>query len=260
MDAVLVIAGSDSSGGAGLARDVATLAAHGLGACIAVTMVTAQTNAGVQAVEPMPPALVHAQIVTALSGGRVRAVKIGALGTAGIVEAVAAALSVIDMPVVLDPVLASTSGRALLDDDGKATMLRHLLPLTTLVTPNLPEAAMLTGTTPATSENEIARRAARLQALGARHVLVKGGHSTGSDAVDLLFPPAGLPKRFPTPRKAHGMRGTGCVLSSAIAAHLARGHALPAACRLAKAYVSRLLDETAGGYALETASYRKTSN
>ncbi|MEX6506742.1 hydroxymethylpyrimidine/phosphomethylpyrimidine kinase [Jiella sp. M17.18] len=234
---VLVVAGSDSSGGAGIARDVATLAECGVPAALAVTAATAQTDRGVTAVHRVPPDIVAAQIAAALSGGQVRGVKVGMLGTADTVAAVADALRPFasQIPVVLDPVLAATSGRALLDDAGQEALIEQLLPLTALLTPNLVEAAILSGIAPAADEAAMALQAEALLARGPRAVLIKGGHGTGPEAVDLLVRPGEPPLRLASPRRPGTMRGTGCRLASAIAAGLAHDLPLPEACRAAKA-------------------------
>ncbi|MCB8839527.1 bifunctional hydroxymethylpyrimidine kinase/phosphomethylpyrimidine kinase [Aurantimonas sp. VKM B-3413] len=233
---VLVIAGSDSSGGAGIVRDVATLAEMGASAALAVTAVTAQTDAGVSAVHMIPPGVVAEQVAAALTSGEVGAVKIGMLGSAEIVRAVAAALGehAAGILVVLDPVLASSSGRTLLDDAGREELTKALLPLTTLLTPNLPEAAILTGMPPAADEDEMIAQAHRLLDLGLRAVLMKGGHGGGAEAVDILVRRGKPPLRLASPRLTGTLRGTGCLLASAIAGGLARGLPLTEACRSAK--------------------------
>ncbi len=240
MTSVLVIAGTDSSGGAGLARDLRTLADLHVRALCAVTAVTAQSDAGVLGVHVVPAAMVHAQIAAAFASGRVAAVKIGMLATANIVQAVAAALRPhAAVPVVLDPVLASTSGTALLDAAGREA-LRTLLPRVALLTPNIPEAALLLGAEPATSEAQMLTQAHALRARGARAVLIKGGHGSGSEAVDLLLSAQGV-TRLAAARLDASCRGTGCALASAAAASLAAGMALDSACLRAKDYVTTLL-------------------
>ncbi len=239
---VIVIAGSDSSGGAGLARDVATITALGGSVRPVVTAVTAQTDGRVTAVERMPATLVAAQLEAALETGLVAgpagAVKIGMLGGAQAVEAVAAVLAAWPrLPVVLDPVLASSSGVELLDPEGRDAMKQELLPLAEILTPNLPEAAQLTGLPAASTAAEIAAQARALQALGPRAVLMKGGHAEGAEAVDRLFAADGSLRCFAAPRAPVSLRGTGCTLASALAAGLAAGQAPAAACKAAKAFV-----------------------
>ena len=242
MSAVLVIAGSDSSGGAGLSRDVATLAQLGAEALCVLTAVTAQTDSAVLSVQPLAPQLVRVQIASALASGRVAAIKIGMLATCDNVCAVADSVPAREVvPLVLDPVLAASSGDALLEPAGVAALRERLLPRATLLTPNIPEAAALLGTTLARSEDELLRQGRALLALGAQAVLLKGGHARGPEATDLLLTAGDAVRRFSAPRRAAGRRGTGCALATAIAAGLAAGLELPAACARAKDYVSAWL-------------------
>lgn len=242
MSAVLVIGGSDSSGGAGLARDVRTLAHFGTRALCAVTAVTAQSDAQVTAIHLVPADIVRAQIEAAFATCRVDAVKIGMLGTRATVLAVAAALAGhAGLPLVLDPVLAASSGRELLDAAGAAALREVLLPRATLVTPNIPEAAALLGTVQALTPEQLLRQAQELLALGPQAVLLKGGHASGEEASDLLLARAAAPRRFTAPRSASTRRGTGCALATAIAAALAAGLTLEAACARAKQHVTELL-------------------
>lgn len=235
---VLVVAGSDSSGGAGLARDIETLAVFGLRACVAVTAVTVQTNDEVRAIEVMRAELVAAQMRGAFDSNRIAAVKIGMLGAKEIVKAVALVLEDHpSIPVVLDPVLAASSGRALVDDDAVTALKRSVLPLCGIVTPNLPELAMLAGGRRAEEEAEILRQGGMLLGIGAPAVLAKGGHGSGEKSADLLLRPGLLPLRFEAPRLNTGMRGTGCMLSSALAANLALGASLEDGVRRAKEHV-----------------------
>jgi hydroxymethylpyrimidine/phosphomethylpyrimidine kinase len=242
VSAVLVIAGTDSSGGAGLTRDVATLAHFRVEALCAVTAVTAQTDAAVVSITRLPAASVRAQIAAALATGRVGAIKTGMLGDGEIVEAVAAALPP-HLPLVVDPVLAATSGGALLDHAGRAALSARLLPRATLLTPNLEEAAQLLGTQPARSEEEIIAQGRALCARGAAAVLVKGGHAQLPCATDWLITADGA-RSFSAPRSAAQRRGTGCALASAIAAGVVAGFELAAACARAKSYVSELLQHS----------------
>jgi len=239
---VLVIAGSDSSGGAGMTRDVDTLARFGARAQCALTAVTAQSDTKVAAVYPLPPQLIRAQIDAAFATGRVCAVKIGMLATRGGVLAVAAGLEAHPpLPVVLDPVLASTSGCPLLDVEGQAALRESLLPRATLITPNIAEAAALLGVASASGEQELLRQAEALLTLGARAVLLKGGHGRGALATDYLLTPATPVRRLSAARLAHGHRGTGSALAAAIAARLAAGDDLLEACTRAKQHVTELL-------------------
>jgi hydroxymethylpyrimidine/phosphomethylpyrimidine kinase len=241
---VLVIAGSDSSGGAGLTRDVETLAHFRIGALCALTAVTAQSDEAVTAVEVLPAEIVRAQIDAAFATLRVAAVKIGMLGTRAVVLEVAAALEAHpEVPVVLDPVLASTSGAALLDAPGQSGLRERLLPRATLITPNIPEAAALLGVASNSGEAQRLAQGEALLALGARAVLLKGGHSEDATATDLLLMPGVPPRRLSAARIPKDRRGTGCALASAIAAGLAAGEELPQACARAKQYVTELLQQ-----------------
>ena len=244
MSAVLVIAGSDSSGGAGLARDLHTLARFDTQAMCAVTAVTVQSDSRVIAVHPLAPETLRAQIESALATGRVGAIKIGMLGTGAIARAVAACLPPREqIPMVLDPVLASSSGAALLDAGGREALREGLVPRATLVTPNIPEAAALLGMQPATTEEELLCQAHAWLALGASAVLIKGGHGSTSEAVDLLVSAGGSPRRLIAARSARTHRGTGCALASGIAAGLAAGLELGDACARAKRHVLELLHQ-----------------
>ncbi len=240
MSTVLVIAGSDSSGGAGLTRDVCTLTQLGVRALCVVTAVTAQSDAQLSAVHVVPAQLVRAQMAAALASRRADAIKIGMLATGATVVAVAEALPPA-APVVLDPVLASSSGGELLDGDGRAALCAALLPRTTLLTPNIPEAAALLGSLPARSEHELLQQAAALLALGPRAVLLKGGHGAGPEAADLLLAADAAPRWLRAPRLPAVRRGTGCALSAAIAAGLADGLDLSGACQRAKQHLTELL-------------------
>ena len=242
MTAVLVIGGSDSSGGAGLVRDVRTLGDLKVQPLCALTAVTAQTDSALLASHTVPAPVLRAQLEAALLGGRVGAIKIGMLATAATVHAVAEALQAHgELPVVLDPVLRSSSGGALLDAAGRRALLEVLLRKVTLLTPNIPEAADLLGVTAAGDEAQALEQARVLLARGARAVLMKGGHARGPASVDLLVGPHGEVRAFAAPRLTANMRGSGCALATAIAAHLAGGLELAAACAAAKDYVTALL-------------------
>ncbi|MCB2130543.1 MAG: hydroxymethylpyrimidine/phosphomethylpyrimidine kinase [Rhodobacteraceae bacterium] len=230
---VLLIGGTDCSGGAGLARDIATAAGMGAETCIAVTAVTAQTDARVTAVEMMPPALVAEQIRAA---GGVDAVKIGMLGSAPSVAAVARHLP--DAPLVLDPVLASSSGRALLDGPGLGALIADLLPRTTLLTPNLPELRRLARHLGVGDEGDEAAAVRALLSRGCGAVLVKGGHAgPGPFCEDRLYLADGTIRRFSGPRHDIALRGTGCQIASAIAVGIARTGDLRAAVHEARSLV-----------------------
>ena len=235
---VLVIAGSDSSGGAGLLRDVQVLSELNVDVLCAVTAVTAQTDARVDATHAVPPELVRQQISNAFEIGGIGAVKIGMLVNSAIVEAVASALpSRKAIPIVLDPVLVSSSGAALLDDAGVIALKELLLPRCTLATPNLSEAAVLLDDSVALTEAAMVEQAQRILRMGCQGVLLKGGHSIGNEAVDVLVTATKPPRRLPAERVNAQLRGTGCALSSAIAAHLAMQASLTPACESGKNYV-----------------------
>ncbi|HSL83727.1 MAG TPA: bifunctional hydroxymethylpyrimidine kinase/phosphomethylpyrimidine kinase, partial [Thermoanaerobaculia bacterium] len=230
---LLTIAGSDSGGGAGIQADLKTFAAHGAYGMSAVTAVTAQNTRAVTAVHELPPEVVAAQIDAVFDDLGVDGVKIGMLASAPVVRAVAGVLArrasrLRDgrLPVVLDPVMVAKSGAALLADDAVAALVEELLPLATLVTPNLPEAERMTGL-PVGGDGERLTAARALAARGPA-VLLKGGHGDGEEVVDLLVEPGEAePRRFRHPRlRTRATHGTGCTLSAAIAARLARGEAL----------------------------------
>lgn len=240
--AVLVIAGSDSSGGAGIVRDLRVLTEVGLEAVCAVTAVTAQTHGQVLSVHHVPPEIVRTQIRAALDSSAVGAIKIGMLGTAATVSAVADCLARAGTPpIVLDPVLLSSSGGVLLDEEGRAAMRARLFPLAAILTPNIPEAASLCGAAPAAERGERLTQARALLALGVRAVLLKGGHALDAEAADLLLQSRGEPQWLAAPRLAARCRGTGCALATAIAAGLAGGSSLEEACRRGRQYVLSML-------------------
>ena len=243
---MLVVGGSDSSGGAGLARDIETVSSVGLRSCLAVTAVTVQTHDAVSDILHLQPGLVADQMRAALQANKVAAIKIGMLATAPIAVAVAAVLRENpSIPAVLDPVMASTSGRALLAADAVALMKRDLMPLCRLVTPNLLELALLVGAEPATDEDGLLRQGRELlAATGVQALLIKGGHAKGDRSTDILLVPDREPVRFDTPRLAVSMRGTGCMLASAIAAHLAKARSLEDSVRDGKQLVFQTLLKT----------------
>jgi hydroxymethylpyrimidine/phosphomethylpyrimidine kinase len=235
---VLTVAGSDSGGGAGIQADLKTMLALGVHGMSVLTAVTAQNSVGVQGYWELPAAAVRAQLASVLGDIGVDAVKTGMLASTELVGTVAAALAGLEVPVVVDPVSVSKHGDPLLDPDALAAVRSRLLPVATLVTPNLPEAAQLSGVR-VTDETDLRRAAAALLELGPRAVLVKGGHLTGAaDAVDLLWD-GETEHVFRSPRYDNRhTHGTGCTLASAIASRLALGDPLPAAVAAAKEYVT----------------------
>jgi hydroxymethylpyrimidine/phosphomethylpyrimidine kinase len=223
MKTALTIAGSDSGGGAGIQADLKTFAAHGVFGTSAITAVTAQNTRGVIAWQALPADLVTAQIEAVVGDLGADAVKVGMLATAAIVEAVAAAIRALDLPqVVVDPVMVAKGGDRLLEADAVAVMKSELLPMAHVVTPNVPEAEVLADMS-ITSIEDMRRAGQRILRSGPRVVLVKGGHLEGADAVDVACTERGVFElRRPRVNTRH-THGTGCTLSSAIAANLARG-------------------------------------
>lgn len=235
---VLVIAGTDSSGGAGLVRDVEVITELGIRASCVVTAVTAQTNSRVEASCVLSAELVRQQLRTALRSNVIGAIKIGMLGTGAIVRAVLDELpDRHEMPIIADPVLCSTSGAVLLDPEGLQLLRDHLLPRCSLMTPNLIEASALLGQHVARTGSEQTGQAHALLRFGSSGVLLKGGHGAGDESVDVLATHAGPPILFRARRLDVTMRGTGCALSSAIAALMASGVPMESACQRAKAFV-----------------------
>ena len=235
--AVLTIAGSDSGGGAGLQADLRTLAAHGVHGATAVTAVTAQNTRSVAAVDPVSPGMVAAQMRAVFDDFEIGAVKTGMLATAAIVEAVCETLEAHPgPPLVVDPVIAATSGRRLLDEDAVAVVRDRLLRHARVVTPNRFEAAVLAGR-PVASLDDARRAAARIRARGAAAVIVTGGHFDTGESIDVLDDGGAVVElRGPRIASPH-TRGTGCTLSAAIAAGLADGLPLAEAAARAKRYV-----------------------
>ena len=235
----LTIAGSDSSGGAGIQADLKTFAAFGVYGASAITALTAQNTRGVSGIHPVPPAFVTAQIDAVFDDLDVAAVKIGMLAELPIIEAVASVLTRWKpRHIVLDPVMVATSGDRLLSADAVASLRDRLIPLASLITPNLPEAAALLEEAVASDEASIASQGKRLLAMGARAVLIKGGHGQGAESIDYLFT-GGEVLALPAPRIATtNTHGTGCSLSSAVAAGLAKGEALEQAVGGAKCWIT----------------------
>jgi hydroxymethylpyrimidine/phosphomethylpyrimidine kinase len=243
----LTIAGSDSSGGAGIQADLKTFSALGVYGASAITALTAQNTEGVEAVLVVPPDFVARQIKVVARDLEIGAIKIGMLATSEVIKAVAEALEALPrVPIVLDPVMVAASGDILLDEDAIETLRTILLPRATLITPNLPEAGKLLDRGEAKDERKMYAQAKALRRLGAKAVLIKGGHADGAKAIDILVDEEG-DLRLEAPRIETGnTHGTGCTLSSAIAAELAKGAALRDAARTAKAYVTAAI-AAAGG-------------
>lgn len=242
---ILAIAGSDSSGGAGIQADIKTVAMLGGYAMTALTAITAQNTTGVQGVETLTEALVLAQVQSCLSDIGADAIKIGMLGSAGIAQALARRLESFAGGIVFDPVMVATSG-AVLADEATIAGFAALMDIATVVTPNLPELAALTDM-PLGNVDEIGAAA---HALAARHdvsVLAKGGHGGGARVVDILVAPGGEAVVFDDARlPSEHTHGTGCTLSSAIATLLGHGQALPHAVRLARQFVRAAIKHAPG--------------
>ncbi len=245
MRTALTIAGSDPSGGAGLQADLKTFHQHGVYGMSVVTLLTVQNTRGVTRVETLTPELVIQQLESVLSDIAPGAAKSGALGTAAIVEALASAAKTFTFPFVVDPVMISKHGHPLLDPRAQHMLVSELLPVTTLLTPNTHEAAVLSGRTVETLDD--AREAAKaLMQLGPKNVLVKGGHLDG-DPVDVLIIGDGTLIEFRTGRiQTRQTHGTGCTLSAAITAHLAAGLSMRDAVDRAKRWLTQAIASAPG--------------
>lgn len=243
---VLTIAGSDPSGGAGIQGDLKAFSARGCYGMAVITALTAQNTRGVSAVVPLDPAFVAEQIRMVFADIRVDAVKIGMIANAGIASTVAEALKPHrGIPVVLDPVMIAKGGASLLDPDAIEALKSELLPLATLLTPNLPEAAALLGDPEAVDRRIMESQAIRLTALGPKAVLVKGGHLGTGESPDVLVS-EGQVSWFEAGRiETRNTHGTGCSLSSALAAELAKGHDPQQAVSVAKAWLAQAVRSSA---------------
>jgi len=244
---LLVIAGSDPSGGAGIQADLKTAQAFGVYAQTAITAVTVQNTLGVTGNHMVPPDIVRAQIIACLSDIGADAIKTGMLGNAGMVEMVAATLAEFapGIPLVVDPVMVAKGGASLLDDSAVLALKKKLLPLASLVTPNLPEAEALTGLYPG-SEHRIRNAAMVFKLTGVNNVLFKGGHGEGAIVRDVLWSGDDfLPFESPRIETRH-THGTGCTLATAIACGLAQGRTLPDSVGRAIAYVQNAIRTAPG--------------
>lgn len=242
MKRALTIAGSDSGGGAGIQADLKTFAARGVFGMSVLTALTAQNTVGVQGVFEIPPEFVARQIDSIADDIGVDAVKTGMLSNAPIIAAVAAKIRERHLtPLVVDPVMVAKSGDPLLREDARNALIQQLLPLATVVTPNLPEVRVLCGFE-ITNLDEMRRAAQAIHRLGPRNVVVKGGHlSDTADAVDVLYDGESF-QEFRAPRvETKNTHGTGCTFGSAIAAELAKGHRVAEAVGIAKEYLTQIL-------------------
>ena len=231
---VLTIAGSDSGGGAGIQADLKTMLAHGVHGMSVLTAVTAQNSVGVQGIWPLPLEAIRAQFASVADDIGLDAIKIGMLGSVAVVEAVAVCVAGVAAPLVVDPVAVSKHGDPLIEAEALQALRERLLPLATVLTPNLPEARLLTGS----GTDSVEVLAERLLGYGPAWVLIKGGHRAG-DPVDQLFSRAGKSYAFTAARADNRhTHGTGCTLASAVACRLALGESVPEAVRLAKEYVT----------------------
>ena len=239
---VLTIAGSDSSGGAGIQADLKTMSAIGVFGTSAITAITAQNTCEVRAIQGIDPSIVRQQIEAVLDDLPCRTVKLGMLYARPTIEAIADCLAHYPLDhIVLDPVMVSTSGCRLIEEEAIEAVKSLLLPRATLVTPNIPETEILSGL-PVTNEREMEQAAQRLFRIGCRAVLIKGGHLEGAESYDLLFTSHADPVRYTSPRVAtRNTHGTGCTFSSAIASYLALGRTLPDAVAAAKHYLTQAL-------------------
>jgi hydroxymethylpyrimidine/phosphomethylpyrimidine kinase len=243
---VLTIAGSDSGGGAGIQADLKTFAALGCYGMSAITALTAQNTVGVQGIHAVPAEFLKAQIQSVVEDIGVDAVKIGMLHAPGIVDVVAWAIDHYQLTnVVFDPVMVATSGDRLIANETVQVLVRELFPRVTVITPNLDEAALLLERSIPNAE-ALHTAAEDLLAMGVKAVLLKGGHLAGDEVVDVLLQSGMAPQRLASPRIAsHNVHGTGCTLSSAIAAHLALGHPLAEAVALARRFILGAIAEGA---------------
>jgi len=242
----LTIAGSDSGGGAGIQADLATFAAFGVHGTSAVTALTAQNTIGVQGVHVVPPAFVDLQLRSVLDDFTVGAAKTGMLATAEIISIVARRAAADELPnLVVDPVMIATSGHRLLDPDAERAYLDALFPHAVVVTPNVFEAELLVGRTLA-GIDELAEAARQLYARGPRYVVIKGGHLSGNESVDVVFDGTDI-EFLHAPRVASvNTHGTGCTFSAAITARLALGDPPDRAISVAKRYITSAIEAAAG--------------
>ncbi len=244
MRRVLTVAGSDSGGGAGIEADIKTISAFGCYACTAITAVTAQNTRGVFGVQVMPADFVALAMRSVIDDIGVDAIKFGMLANAEIIAAVASALPG-SVPVVLDPVMVATSGAVLLPEDAVAAMRELLVPLAAIVTPNLPEAAKLTGL-PVGTDSERVKAGEALLGMGAQAALIKGGHGDGAVLSDFLVTGDGV-EVFSSPRiVSRNTHGTGCTLAAGIAAGLAEGVGVFEAVRRARGFLQAAIAAAPG--------------
>lgn len=232
----LIIAGSDSSGGAGIQADIKTCSALGVYATTAITAITAQNTQGVTAIQTATPRMVQQQIEAVLEDFTVDSIKVGMLGNADITRTVADVLKHVDIPIILDPVMVSTSGHTLLSGDAIEILIEQLLPISEIITPNIAEACLLTQQE-IKSAQDVCFVAQKLLNMGCNSVLIKGGHLSQENATDILATQQGSTTFSHPFITTHNTHGTGCTLSTAIAAYRALGKSMAEAVKLAKDYV-----------------------
>ena len=242
---VLIIAGSDSSGGAGIQADIKTCAAFGSYSATAITAVTAQNSVGVQQVELMPAELVRAQIKSVLSDIGADVIKIGMLGSADIIEVVAKEIEEVDAFIILDPVMVATSGDTLLEETAIETLKTKLLPLADLITPNVPEAAMLTGLK-VDDVDDLTKAGDAFLQMNVYAALMKGGHLEGKSVVDVLVTEEGANIMSGPRIHSRHTHGTGCTLASGVAACMALGAPLEEAVMSAREFVFQAIKTAPG--------------
>ena len=248
MPKILIIAGTDPTGGAGIVRDIETASHFSVKTGLAVTSVNVQDDHHVETKLPMNGDIIRGQMLAALRSDKISAIKVGMTGSPEIVEAICSVLdNFSDIPVILDPVIRASSGGVLADDKTVAVIKEKLLKYCYLVTPNIPELAALTGEPPSQNHTQTIEQAKKLLASGSKYVLAKGGHETGDIAIDSLVS-SSRTTNFSNSRLNATMRGTGCTLSTAIACGIAKGKSLEYAVETAKNYVYQLLRERAAHF------------
>lgn len=238
----LTIAGSDSGGGAGIQADLKSFSALGAFGASVLTAITAQNTRGVTAVEDVSPGMIASQMQAVFSDLAVNAVKVGMVSRSETIGVIAEGLAKFEGPIVVDPVMVATSGDRLLQEEAIGTLIARLLPLATVVTPNLPEAALLTGQPVADSREAMIEQARAILGFGARAVLIKGGHGKTAESVDYLVTPDNVMPLVAPRIETRNDHGTGCTLAAAVTAGLARGLPLEEACQRAKAYLQAALE------------------
>lgn len=245
MNTALTIAGSDCSGGAGIQADIKAMSANGVFAMSVITAITAQNTTGVFGIEDISPEMIYKQIKVIFEDIKVDAIKIGMVSKKESILAIIQALKTIKNlpPVILDPVMVSTSGCKLLNDDSKVELIRGLIPLAELITPNLPEAEEILGYK-INSIEEMKLATMKLRELGCKYVLLKGGHLQGNEAIDIFYDGEDFAEYREVRIKTKNTHGTGCTLSSAIAANIGKGIGIKDAIRISKEYITEAIEKS----------------